>query len=423
VVALGALVLMVVGTMRFGLVLSALGAFVLSLITTLSFAFGMGAFGQLGELPGLIIVWTFAAALNFIYLSITALLTQRDGAARARLQAEHRYAEIFEGSPQPIWVHHRATLRFLMVNEAALRQYGWTREQMLSMSVTALMPPGEPLPEELEQTANAGEPLETRHVTRDGRILDVEVFERAIDFSGEPAELVFAMDVTSRRAFGRSLVEAVAAEQRRIGQEMHDGLGQELTGLALSARALANRAARERDAIAEDLNQLAALATSCIQDARLIVQGLSPLTDADGNLDAALQALARRSSLSGTPVRFRGGHDAPMNAELKVRNHLYRIAQEAVQNALKHAGATGIDIELSHGADSIRLEILDDGRGLPVDAGNGAGLGMRTMRFRASAIGARLLVGRRPDGTGNSVVCDLTRKRATGSAAGIVVQA
>ena len=423
VVALVALVLMVVGTMRFGLVLSAFGAFVLSLITTLSFAFRIGAFGQLKELPGLVIVWTFVAALNFVYLSITALLTQRDGAARARLQAEHRYAEIFEGSPQPIWVHQRSTLRFLMVNEAALRQYGWSREQMLSMSVTALMPPGEPLPEELEPiTTNPGEPLETRHVTRDGRILDVEVFGRAIDFAGEPAELVFAMDVTGRRAFGRSLIEAIAAEQRRIGQEMHDGLGQELTGLALSARALANRATRERDAIADDLNQLASLATNCIQDARLIVQGLSPLTDADGNLDAALQALAQRSSLSGTPVRFRARHDAPLNVELKVRNHLYRIAQEAVQNALKHAGASAIDIELSYAPESLRLEILDDGRGLPLDHPSGAGLGMRTMRFRASAIGARLLIGRRADGTGNSVVCELTRKWA-GAAAEIARRA
>jgi two-component system sensor kinase FixL len=229
--------------------------------------------------------------------------------------------------------------------------------------------------------------------------------------------------VTGRRAFGRSLIEAIAAEQRRIGQEMHDGLGQELTGLALSARARANRAARERDAIAEDLNQLAALATSCIQDARLIVQGLSPLTDADGNLDAALQALARRSSLSGTPVRFRARHDAPVNIELKVRNHLYRIAQEGVQNALKHAGATSIDIDLSYSAGRVRLEILDDGRGLPVDHPNGAGLGMRTMRFRASAIGARLVIGRRADGAGNSVVCELTYRRGAGPAAGIAMQA
>jgi PAS domain S-box-containing protein len=420
VIALVALILMVLGTMRFGLVPSAFGAFVISSFAALSFAFRIGAFGVLDELQGLVILWTFVAALNFVYLSITALLTQRDGAARARLQAEHRYAEIFEGSPQPIWVHHRRTLRFLMINAAALRQYGWSREEMLSMSITALVPRGEPqrLPFEPEQEVTGGgvEPLETRHRTQSGRVLEVEVWSRPIEFAGEPAELVFAVDVTDRRAFGRALIDAVASEQRRIGQEMHDGLGQELTGLALTARALANRATRERDAIAEDLNQLTSLATSCIQDARLIVQGLSPLTDADGNLDAALAALARRSSLSGTPVHFHAHHDAPLDLDLKVRNHLYRIAQEAVQNALKHAGASVIDIDLRYQDENVRLAIFDDGRGLPSDHPNSAGLGMRTMRFRASSIGARLKIGRRTDGTGNSVICDLPIKRAGGSA-------
>lgn len=408
VIALFALILMVVGTMRFGLVLSAAGAFVISLLTALSFAFRIGAFGELYELQGLVITWTFIAALNFVCLSITALLTQRDGAARAQLQAEHRYAEIFEGSPQPIWVHDRGTLRFLMVNEAALRQYGWSREEMLSLSVAAL------LAEDGAPAGNPSEPIETLHLTRSGRIIEVEVWSRPIDFAGQAAELVFAVDVTARRAFGRALLDAIATEQRRIGQEMHDGLGQELTGLALTARALANRAARERDSIAEDLDQLASLATSCIQDARLIVRGLSPLTDADGNLDMALEGLAQRSSLSGIAVRFRSHLDAPVSIELKSRNHLYRIAQEAVQNSLKHAGASAIDIELSASDGSVRLAILDDGRGLPADYPNGAGLGMRSMRFRSSAIGARLHIGRRADGSGNAVICEVPQKRGWG---------
>ena len=122
-------------------------------------------------------------------------------------------------------------------------------------------------------------------------------------------------------------------------------------------------------------------------------------------------------------MRFRARHDAPLNIELKARNHLYRIAQEAVQNALKHAGATAIDIDLGYRPDSLRLEILDDGRGLPLDHPNSGGLGMRTMRFRASAIGARLLIGRRADGTGNSVVCELTRKWGAGPTAGIAMRA
>jgi len=413
VIALVALILMVVGTIRFGLVVASASAFLLSALTATSFAFGVGAFGNLFELQGLVFVWTFIAALNCVCLSITALLAERDAAALARFNAEHRYAQIFDGSPQPIWVHDRLSLRFLMINEAALRQYGWSRAEILSMSVAVLIPHGEP--NTWKDNAQDGasvpsEPLETQHLTRDGRVLEVEVWSRSIDFSGQPAELVFALDVTHRRAFGRALMDAIVGEQRRIGQEMHDGLGQELTGLALSARALANRAARERDAIAGELDQLAALATSCIKDARLIVQGLSPLTDADGNLDKALEALAQRSSLSGTPVRFVARHEAPLNAELKVRNHLYRIAQEAVQNALKHSGASAIDIELRSREETIRLAVLDDGRGLPVESPNNAGLGMRTMRFRSSAIGGKLYIGRHAS-EGNSVVCEVPQNR------------
>ncbi len=409
-----AVVLVVIGTIRFGLVVAASAAFVISSLTAYSVAFHRGDFIRLSQLEALTMIWSYSSVLSGLTLIITALLAERDSAGLDRLRAEHRYAEIFDGSPQPIWVHDPDGLRFLMINEAALRQYGWSREEILSMSVAVLIPPGEPTVPENKGELAAGlptEPIETRHLTRDGRVLDVEVWTRSIDFGGQPAELVFAIDVTEKQAFSHALIEAIAGEQRRIGQEMHDGLGQELTGLALSARALANRAARERDAIAEDLDQLALLATSCIQDARLIVQGLSPLTDADGSLEMALEGLARQSSMSGTPVRFRVHHDALLTLDLKVRNHLYRIAQEGVQNALKHSGAHAIDIELFIRDGSVRLEVLDDGRGLPTESTRGVGLGMRTMRFRSSAVGGRLLIGRRAGG-GNSVVCEVPQARA-----------
>src|SRR5260370_14826386 len=93
------------------------------------------------------------------------------------------------------------------------------------------------------------EPFEPEDLTKDGRLLEVEVWTQSIDCGGQAGELVFAVDVTERRAFGQALIEAIGGEQRRIAQEMHDGLGQELTGLALSVRALANRAQKERDAI------------------------------------------------------------------------------------------------------------------------------------------------------------------------------
>jgi PAS domain S-box-containing protein len=411
-----AFILVVVGAMRFGLVLAAGASFVISTMTAISAAFSIGAFSQFNQLQGLVTIWSFIASLSGLSIIITALLGERDAAGNEALRAEQRYAQIFNGSPQPLWVHAHDSLRFLLVNDAAIRQYGWSRDELLSRSVEILAAgPNQPvLPPVHDAIVTADlplEPFETQHRTQDGRLLEVEVWTQSIDCGGQAGELVFAIDVTERRAFGQALMEAIGGEQRRIAQEMHDGLGQELTGLALSVRALANRAQKERDVISVDLDQLALLATGCIQDAHRIVQGLSPLTNADGNLDAALELLAQRSSLSGTRVKFRSRHEVPQTVELKMRNHLYRIAQEAVQNALKHSGAKNIDIELWSRPGDLRLSVVDDGQGLTNGLEKRSGLGMRTMRFRASAIGGRLLITRGANG-GNSVVCEVPIKAA-----------
>jgi PAS domain S-box-containing protein len=407
-------ILIVVSAIRFGLIVGAIGAFSILTMTALSAAFTVGVFAQLTEVQSLVTIWSFIASLSGLNLIITALLAERDSASLEKLRAEQRYAEVFNGSPQPLWVHARTGLQFLLVNEAAVRQYGWSRDELLTRTVEvfaaptrqAVVPP--PLGAGVISDL-AAEPFETQHVTKDGRILEVEVWTRSIDCGGQPAELVFAIDVTERRAFGQALMDAIGGEQRRIAQEMHDGLGQELTGLALSVRALANRALKERDAISVDLDQLALLATSCIQDANRIVQGLSPLTNADGNLDAALNLLANRSSLSGTRVQFTGRYDIAPLIELKVRNHLYRIAQEAVQNALKHAGAKSIQIELWVRPGGLTLSIVDDGTGMPADTDGRMGLGMRTMRFRANVIGGKLSIKRGANG-GNTVLCDVSTR-------------
>jgi PAS domain S-box-containing protein len=405
-----AIILIVVGAIRFGLVVAAAGSFAISTMTAFSSAFGIGVFGDLKELEGLVMTWSVSGALSGLSLIITALLAERDSAGLEKVRAEQRYAQVFNGSPQPLWVHARDTLGFLLVNDAAVRQYGWSHEELLARTVEVLAPAGKhsvlPPPRDTVTSALALEPFETQHVTKHGRLLEVELWTRSIDIGGQPAELVFAVDVTERRAFGQALMDAIGGEQRRIAEELHDGLGQELTGLALSVRALANRAQKERDIISVELNQLALLATSCIQDANRIVQGLSPLTNLDGNLDTALEALAKRSSLSGTRVRFRGRNDISPLVELKVRNHLYRIAQEAVQNALKHSGARSIDIELLARPGTLSLSITDDGQGLNPEAATGMGLGMRTMRFRASAIGGKLSITRGANG-GNAVICDV----------------
>jgi PAS domain S-box-containing protein len=402
-----AVVVAVLSAMRFGLVVSSTTALLLSTMAALGFTFNWGLMRGMSELDGLVMLWSFVGAMSGGVLIVTALLAERDAAAAERLRAERRYAEVFEASPQPLWVHDPVSLRFLLVNQATERQYGHSREFLLGMRVTDLAAAGEERAVPGPDTApgNDHEPFETRHLTRDGRVLEIEMWTRPIDFGGQNAVLAFATDVTERKALGRALIDAIAGEQRRIGQEMHDGLGQELTGLSLSLRALANRAGRDRLPFAADLDQLAGLVSACIQSARRIVHGLSPLSGADGNLVAALTHLADSGSAGGLEVHVRTDLAAPLTLPLEARNHLFRIAQEALQNAQKHSGARRIDIELSVRTDRVRLAVSDDGRGAAELPLNGSGLGMRTMRYRAASIGGRLtLRTRSPSGT--VVLCD-----------------
>lgn len=214
----------------------------------------------------------------------------------------------------------------------------------------------------------------------------------------------------AERRYAQALVDGLAAEQNRIASEIHDGLGQELTGLALSLRALATRVERRGEALAEELDDLAKLATHCIEGSQRMVRGLSPISDAGGSLESALQGLARRASMSGTQVSFRTRGDVQLVTRTAVSDHIYRIAQEAVQNALKHAAAASIDIELWADKARAGLSVTDDGRGLSHDAAHAhdaahGGLGMRTMHFRASAIGGTLSI-ESPRGGGTLVRCE-----------------
>ena len=408
VVVMVAVLLVIVGAVRFGLVVSTVGAVTISCATALSLAFGFGMFGQFNEFTGRLTVLSFAATLTATSLIITVLLAERDAAALRTLQAERRYAHIFNGSPQAIWVHEPVTSSFLLVNAAAQRQYGWTLGEFLTMTVAELAAGGSRvLPFYLgHDTAREtyAAPFETRHVTRDGSIIEVEVWVRSIDFGGRPAELVFAIDVSERRTLGKALIDALAGEQRRIAAEIHDGLGQELTGLALSLRALATRAERESVSISASLDELARLAARTIEGSKRVVQGLSPLSDAGGSLLSALDGLARRASLSGTEVSFRARGDSTVMLDAEALDHCYRIAQEAVQNALKHAAASRIEIEVRSDHSGLLLSITDDGCGLSSNTSSHRGLGMRTMRFRANAIGGTLVIESTKNG-GTAVRC------------------
>ena len=209
-----------------------------------------------------------------------------------------------------------------------------------------------------------------------------------------------------RERLERALQEAAAEERGRLAKELHDGLGQELTGFAMLADGLAKEIGRSGAPVPPELEQLASMAKHAITTCRDIARGLSPLSGARSGLTEALRDLTDRvNGLPGPRVSlFVELHD-PLTTPREVSEHLYRIAQEGLTNALKHARAESVEIRLDVDAHTVRLRVLDDGIGPPDPAVRSCGLGLKTMRDRAAAIGGRLSVVAR-DEQGTAVICE-----------------
>jgi signal transduction histidine kinase len=196
----------------------------------------------------------------------------------------------------------------------------------------------------------------------------------------------------------REVLDSSENERRRIGHEVHDSLGQKLTAAALSTNALAAALGAQAPALVRRAEDIGQQLRDAIAEARTLSHGLAPVELIDDGLMAALARLADDTARSSEtrcvfecepPVRIADGQTA---------GELYRIAQEAVANALKHAGASEIRIGLERCDGSVFLDIEDDGEGFDETAPPGDGIGLRVMQYRARLIGAALEVGAAPAG-------------------------
>ncbi len=371
--------------LRFGLVPAAAAGLAIAATALFCIAFDVGILSGVGQITGLVTLWSYLGATSLSVLLIAWLLAEQK-------RLERRYEQLFNACPQPLWVHDRETLRFLVVNSATERQYGYTRDELLQATIAVLTPAHE------EQTLAAllsgefAQPLEIRQRTRDGTPVFVEVWAQEVEYADRPAWLVFAFDVSERKALEDALVTAISGEQRRLAQDLHDGLAQDLTVASILTSEVADQWARRGLPMDPDLARLSERIASALASARNIAHGLSPLMNSNGDLAAALAVLAQSSAVGDTRVEIRNHLDAELRLPLEARTHLYRIAQEAIQNALKHADARRIELRLTVRPMLVKLEVEDDGHGIRRERATGAGFGTNTMRYRSSAIGGLLSI-------------------------------
>jgi PAS domain S-box-containing protein len=302
------------------------------------------------------------------------------------------------------------------VNPASETIFGYAVAEMIGQNVRMLLPA--PLREEYTRMMGqprgtdrkpfGGSSREIQGLRKDGSVVPLEVAVSEV----VPGKVYTGIirDISRRRELEREVTEIAAAEQRRIGQELHDGVSQELTGLSMLAAALKDRlngaaAATETLAI-RVVEGLANVQTHV----RAVSHGLIPVdVDAEG-LRAALEDLSLR-------VRQQTGVDCAFHATRSVlvkdsltATHLFHIVQEAVNNALRHGGAGRIDIHLHARPESLTLSVSDDGVGITLDSYRRDGVGLRLMRYRAGLIGGVLQI-RPGDERGTLVTCTLSEWR------------
>lgn len=212
-----------------------------------------------------------------------------------------------------------------------------------------------------------------------------------------------------RQDLEREIARVGDEERLQLGQDVHDGVCQQLTGALLWCQALELRAGRGEQLTPGDLGSLGSLLREAIEEAHAVARGLWPLDSEPDALAPALHALTERTQgLAGMRCTFQARGDVRADDPVVAR-HLYRVAQEALSNVARHARAGQVVVALEGCDDALELRVEDDGVGMPTVPPGGR-MGLRTMKHRAQIVGADLSIGS-PPGGGTLLVCRVPRAK------------
>jgi len=324
-----------------------------------------------------------------------------------------RYRMLFESSPLPTWVLDVETLRFLAVNDAAVRLYGYAREEFLAMTARDMRPreASEQFVEFLSPQAGTLNRGVFRHLKRNGEHIDIDSVGHLVSWRGRPARLVFISDVTERqrtqaalerlnrelersherlRALSRRLLEVQEAERGRLARDLHDDIGQALTALKIQLESLPRPAGES--ALRGRLEECVETTQHTLERVRQLSLSLRPPQLDDLGLAAALRShLDRQARVAGLVSHF-DAQEAPPDVAPETETACFRVAQEAINNVLRHARARNLWLRLYAAGGRLALSVRDDGQGFDIESmrrrsGAGASLGLVGMEERIALAG------------------------------------
>ena len=320
------------------------------------------------------------------------------------------YENFYKSNPHPMWIYDLETLAFLDVNDAAIKHYGYSQEEFLSMTIKDIRPP-EDIPALLENITKVTKGLDIagtwRHIKKDGTLIYVEIISHTLNFRGRRAEIVMASDITERKRAEESLrksekqlrnltayIQKVAEiERMNIAREIHDDLGQVLTVLKMDVFRLKKSIPEDQELLIKKTEPLLHMIDNAIQRVKKISSNLRPGILDDIGLSAAIEWQAEEFQKQTGIKCHLTINPKDISLDRDRNTAIFRIFQETLTNIARHAEATEASIRLQEEDGHIEIDIQDNGKGITAEElTNPKSLGLMGMRERAKIFGGAFII-------------------------------
>ncbi|MBN2736740.1 MAG: substrate-binding domain-containing protein [Spirochaetales bacterium] len=335
-------------------------------------------------------------------------IEERQKVDKALKESELNLRAITEATPIPLAIINLSTGSLLYANIPFCRCFGINERDLGQCKIQDFLT--DPLDQEsLFHNTSSMENQELQVLDARGRSFSVIASFQHMTFLKNKAILCGFYDITERKRLEREILEISGREQRRIGQDLHDDLCQSLAGIAVMISALANNLMDHDEETAGKALEISTHINDAIARTRSLARGLYPAALEENGLAYMLRELAQKIKM-----QFRVQCEIIIREIVELTDisqslHLYRICQEAVNNAIHHGQSSTIIIEFISTAEKIYLAVRDNGLGFPKNLPSERGMGLRIMHYRANIIGAKINI-KKNGKKGTCLSCTINRK-------------